>query len=668
MRAGLPLTTEAIALRGEIDRTLIGLALTPEELAKAGKDRLFELQKAAMLGNSWGVIDVPAGLQTVKTSPPLDLWTRLPAGVGRKSAQAQRIVLELMRLAIAQAVFPSRTGIQMRHTTIRANMDAYARFTADCPAIGEPGPFWPVVSEAQIAARSSSYVPLLSVLRHYHRMGAIADAPTGLPRVSGAEGPRDRTGEPEHSQAPKIIVPIKPYSDELVCAAGWAAIVMIRVVGPTLLDAVEAASRVRPRVRKLKGKGLVARSFESVTKAQARNPVIAGWDWRGPDGKRLKTIPIDISFKQGRHSEPLTWPPKTYHHALLLLSVLQGAHAFPVALSMGSRDSEMLSMKVGMIKLVSGSGSVGAFHTWKMQPAGGRGTEAPIPSLVVEAIKQQERMARILKRYYKVKNVNLWFSIRHPEQLPVFGHAMDQFFQAVGVSHLVTDGGANIYRFRKTLARIVALALVHAPKILMDVFGHRDEEITIVRYILADPAILSEVQTVVREMVVLIAADAVTNVDRVQGAGAPGFRERVNEYAKRVGESALEPQNLLEFARALTQDGSSWAVISAGVICTNFTEGGLCNKGQGRANPHYCSPKCDNQLDVARAQRDVAGAVVQAIESIDYMLSLAKEAIADGDSMMVAQFQGQIRSLLGRWQEVDKHFSNNKLLKSILVS
>ena len=71
--------------------------------------------------------------------------------------------------------------------------------------------------------------------------------------------------------------------------------------------------------------------------------------------------------------------------------------------------------------------------------------------------------------------------------------------------------------------------------------GHRDEEITIVKYILADPAFLAEVQTVVREMVILIAADAVTNVDHVQGAGAPGFHERVSEYAKRAGESALEP-------------------------------------------------------------------------------------------------------------------------------
>jgi hypothetical protein len=37
----------------------------------------------------------------------------------------------------------------------------------------------------------------------------------------------------------------------------------------------------------------------------------------------------------------------------------------------------------------------------------------------------------------------------------------------------------------------------------MDVFGHRDEQMTIMRYILSDPGILSEVQQVVREMLIL---------------------------------------------------------------------------------------------------------------------------------------------------------------------
>ncbi|WP_251265304.1 hypothetical protein, partial [Enterobacter hormaechei] len=52
---------------------------------------------------------------------------------------------------------------------------------------------------------------------------------------------RDRTGEPEHTIPVSIAKPHQPYSDEFVSEAGSMALVMIEVVGPTLLDAVEAA-------------------------------------------------------------------------------------------------------------------------------------------------------------------------------------------------------------------------------------------------------------------------------------------------------------------------------------------------------------------------------------------------------------------------------------------
>jgi hypothetical protein len=53
-------------------------------------------------------------------------------------------------------------------------------------------------------------------------------------------------------------------------------------------------------------------------------------------------------------------------------------------------------------------------------------------------------------------------------------------------------------------------------------------------------------------------------------------------FARRLGKSALDPQNIREFARAMTAEGSSWAVVAPGIVCTNFTDGGLCNKGMVR--------------------------------------------------------------------------------------
>jgi hypothetical protein len=101
--------------------------------------------------------------------------------------------------------------------------------------------------------------------------------------------------------------------------------------------------------------------------------------------------------------------------------------------------------------------------------------------------------------------------------VPSLAHVFNSFVEILGLERWLTDGGMNPHRFRKTLARIVALALVHAPKILMDVFGHRDEQMTIMRYILSDPGILSEVQQVVREMLILKGVEAINKADEVQG-------------------------------------------------------------------------------------------------------------------------------------------------------
>ncbi|PTA81239.1 MULTISPECIES: hypothetical protein [unclassified Stenotrophomonas] len=241
-----------------------------------------------------------------------------------------------------------------------------------------------------------------------------------------------------------------------------------------------------------------------------------------------------------------------------------------------------------------------------------------------------------------------------------------QFVRSLGLQNQLGVGGMNPHRFRKTLARIVALALVHAPKILMDVFGHRDEQMTIMRYILSDPKILSEVQQVVREMVILKGVEAIEKSAQLQGAGAEKLKRSVEQYAQLLGNSALEPQNMLEFARAMTAEGSSWAIIAPGIVCTSFTSGGLCNKGHGQANPHYCHPKCSNQLTFPEEAEDLSGSVARAISTINYNLELLQQAVQSEESMLIAQFQGQIRSLLGRWKEVDRYFAQSQLLKQMI--
>ncbi len=59
----------------------------------------------------------------------------------------------------------------------------------------------------------------------------------------------------------------------------------------------------------------------------------------------------------------------------------------------------------------------------------------------------------------------------------------------------------------------------------------------------------------------------------------------------------------------------------------------------------------------------VASAVTRAIETLDYMLEKLRSADENGEDMLMAQFSGQIKALLGRWRDVDRHFSEHPVLK-----
>lgn len=643
------------------------LSVTPDSIRLAGKQQIQQLQAAALLGDRWGYIAVPPELQHARKKPPVDLRKLLCTSISVPSQELDTWLLETTRLAVCMALLPGVTGVYYKHTTIHSQICAVCRFVRDGSHIDGPHGFWSrYVIEEVAKSRGAVMLSICSVINHYYAMGALADGLALREKPQGSDGPRDRTGEPEHSQAPRSPNPIQPYSDELISAAGRAAIVMIRRVGPVLIEAVDAALRVPIPPPRIGPSGEVDRSSLSRRKALARDPIIASWDWLDSDGKPVVDIGLEFKIKQGRSRVKASWPPRTLNHAMRMISILQGAHFFPVALSVGTRAGEMISMEVGLLKDESCDQGVLDFRSWKMEQPGGVVREAPVPKLAIEAIKQQERLASMLKEHHGVSSNNLWVSLKDPANPPMIGFMLMNFLETLSLDHLLGSGGANQHRFRKTLARIVALAIVHAPKVLMDVFGHRDEEITVVRYILSDPSIVPEIQIAVQELVILSGVEAITNSETMQGAGAPKLRERVAQYAQRLGKSALEPQNALEFARALTQEGTSWAIIAPGVLCMNFKEGGLCNKGQGRANPHYCDPRCENQLNVANDVEEFKAVVVRSIETVEYSLQMALSASEQGDNMAFAQFVGQIRSLLGRWKEVDEYFEDSGALRELL--
>jgi integrase len=658
-------------------KVLTDFEVTHAKLAVASKEQLLDLQCRLLMGNTWGKWQVDpkhvSGRRVRDSECTYEVRSAIPAELDPSSEIASAVWCELLRVAIAGRLWPGPKGRRTAFSTTHTNIRMLGLLTRRI-ALRDGEGFWSRATREEVGEWLGTTGPhYADLLGRLFDRGAIKDAPAGRTKPLGNAGPRDRTGEPEHHSHIDEQAQWQPFPDAFSAAAGRCAIKMIELVGQTLLDALEAAADVKyPTVVLDKRTSRVGKKLKyrtaAANRAAARNPVIANWDWRTANDAPLRTLPFEAEFHGKGRSGGISWPPRTYAQAMCVLSVLQTSHVWIASLSVGGRHGEIAALREGCVRREASVTPTARIHTWKLDGIPGRKHEAPLPNIVVTALRQQERLARLVKRLGGVDGDHLWtkFADGIGEPASDFRSSLHTFVATFKLQPLLDGTSPHMHRFRKTLVRMVALALVHAPKILMDILGHRDEQMTVMRYILSDPGLLHEIQETVQELVVLKGVEAIHRRDELQGKAADVLRDRVAVYAKRLGTKALEPQNVLEFARAMTEGGTGWAVIAPGILCTGFKTGGLCNKGQSDANPEYCHPGCHNQLvmpDFLEDGHKVASAVTHAMQTLDYMLSKLQEAENTGEELLVAQFAGQVKALLGRWHEVDLHYASHPVVR-----
>lgn len=651
---------------------LVTTGIRPEGLCEASRSQLLSLQAQLLMGNQWGAWEVepsligPAGVLPSRRTYRLE--SMLPVGMDPCSESAERVWCETLRVAIALRLWPGEKGRRYKYPTIHLVIRRLAIVTRHIASIDSSG-FWSrITRDEAVRLFGAGVVRQTGCLTHLCRLGAIPDCLRPRKRPKGVEPARDRTGEPEIYSPTESYESYQPFSDAFVAEAGWNAIHMIQLVGPALLDALDEAARAWEA--RVSNDVDPDRSYSAEQRAKTLDPIVENWRWLSSDGDDLRSIPMQATFRAtgvGNYD----WPPRTHHQAWSMLPVLQGAHLWCIALVTAGRHLEIQSLKEGGVQREDTHTPTAVLTTWKLDGPAGRPHEAPLPNLAVLALRQQERLARLVKNDSGVGGDHLWVSTLQYRGQPLlcFRRTLDSFIAAFSLESLLEGRTAHMHRFRKTLVRIVALSLVHAPKILMDILCHRDEQMTVLRYILSDLGTLSDVQETVRELVILKGVEAIEKRDQLQGTAAAAIQSRVASYAKRLGHEAMEPKNLTEFASAMTEGGTNWAVIAPGIICTGFTRGGMCNKSQGGvANPHYCNPACENQLVMPAYEGDgkLAPTVILSLENMDYLLRKLADADTNGEEMLIAQFAGQVRALLGRWREVDKHVVGHPMLVKYL--
>lgn len=679
---------ESVVLDSE-RATLLALTtsgLSPELLRLAGDSDLLALQAELFLGSEWGVIDIPPNLladhRLPRSKHTFDLAKALPEGTEEGSDQAREIWRELLRFAIARRSFPLRArgcGGRPWFSTILVEVRSIAIATRLIADRSGPG-FWSRISaEEFVRVTCKAGETYVNTLRKLAEAGAISDAPTGRKKVVGSGPARHRTGEAETKQRVRLDFQYLPLPDAFTSAAGARALYMTEQVGPTLLDLLEECLTfpVRTTCKRAASKGVIRELSENMkhkVKASTLDPIVESWVWRDAEGEPLSELKYDVALRPYMGAS-FSWPPRTFSQAESTLQLLQSSHLFLVSLSDGGRHGEILSVAEGSVQRTDSCSPTLSSVSRKTDPNGGRVRETPLPSSVSVAIAQQERLARYVKTAYGVEGPHLWVQIGTSRGMAPasFNKALHGFVRDFGLEGLLSGTSLHMHRFRKTLARVCALALVHAPKILMDIFGHRDEQMTILRYILSDPGLLSEIEEVTRELLVLKGVWLVENIDRIEGKGAVRLRRQWERHAELIGSSALEPQNIEDFVRAMFENGSAFAVVAPGVLCTGFTRGGMCNShGEGAPNPEHCDPRCENQVSCPSYDSPDSfveeDAVINALNTAEYLFSQLQSAVCGGEQMISATFEAQIRSLVGRWREVDAYVTSHPLGRRIINS
>jgi integrase len=654
-------------------RTTAAAALTPENIHRMQKDQLLRLQASSGLGGEWGTIVIPASWCTPGTAQA-PAYRRIDVNSLEGSAddlEEGRLALSRYALLLLYCKVAGRgyKQIFLAPDTIRGSLVLFKTLLQKALR-SEPvhaGPLLARLSSNDVLAMPRAPV-LLGELRRVQRFvaqGLWADAPTTA-----------ELGEIEDSIAETVerarIVKktkggtFKPLPDDFVAEAGWRLIWVIEHLGPSIVECGRELIRIRRSVDRSEDASaqVVAARLQKLS-----TEFLSSYRWLAPNGKEISEIPFDVQITRsfGEGSAEFEWPPRMYVDFLRLLWVLQDAHMFVFLLSTGGRISETLSLEPNCVVSVEPDKETVQGRTYKLVfSSAGEKREWPLPTLALEAIQQQVKLSEVITALGEMKKTrarqpaadSIWVSGNGAQWRELPTKRLTKTIRAIGIVDMLGAKWLNSHRFRKTLARIVALALVGAPKILMDLFGHKSIEMTL-HYMTTDPQLRAEIKEVARAQTIMFAENAIHEAEKNGGGGGSRLRAALRKERARLGRDFGE-DDIRQLAETLTDNGTTWMLVRPGVICTKSVgQAGPCNRSLGRPEPSRCRSKCDHRLEEAALRDDVDRSLE---EDVGYLA----DALRQDDEIQAEMWRGQVLTHLPRFEDLRVKWSTHPVVANLL--
>lgn len=596
-----------------------------------------------------------------------------PAGIGRKAkgkpldpstiaALSYGALPRILAMGLAR-----RLGALSNHGAADgAGLFAYVR-AEDFDSIG-----------SNVRARLETEVKRLHVLSERGLWSDVVVLDELRTRTTGVAGEVEPP-EPEGTTDSHL-----PLPDEYVAEMGRHCSWLIKQLAPAVLTVAE-------KVRTLwLATDDPTRTPSAV--AQHRDDAIAlllaDAKWFDCEGRPIKA-PIFDHDSVGTHANH--WPPTRFSDFIYLLKLVQMAHLFVVGLSMAARKSELTTLLRKCVEYSKNGMPYATGRTWKLiERHDGEVRDWVLPDFAMHSVEQQLRLVKLVdgigprvpRRNNHVSEApdHLWaeIGIGNADNTKPLVHtpgALRWFAAALGMDAEPGGQGLRVHRFRKTIARLAALAMTQAPKVLKDVFGHKSIEMTLY-YILADKDLQADIERVSRELRVMKAKEAVEAIvaaedhieERLGGFGGPAaamVSKAVDVHRARLHKRGEEwgAETARELAEILTLRGKAWQMVRPGIFCTKFpgTESGPCNKSKGAPEPARCQTHCTHRLEEPFLRADVEASLR---ESVDAYF----EARHKGNELVQAFWAGQVKVHLGRFEDIAAKWSTNPTVLEVLVA
>jgi len=365
-----------------------------------------------------------------------------------------------------------------------------------------------------------------------------------------------------------------------------------------------------------------------------------------------------------------------------LMNLLQLAHIFVAGMSLAPRAGELVTLQRDCVRRSRQKLQKARGRTYKLvERSGGKVREWVLPEIADKAIKQQARLVALAEQIGTKTSTlgrvtpgkHLWGQLgvapqsKATERLLDFTRALCAYAEALDLDLYPGGQRLRFHRFRKTVARLVGLAIAEAPRVLMQVFGHASVE-SVLYYMLADRAFQLEVEQVVRALRVAKAAQAVEEMVKAEedllskpphggwaGPAAAKLHESTRKFRRSLHESGESwgAESAGQLAEILTLQGRHWQLVREGVLCTKLPgESGTCNKSKGRPEPSKCGSTCLHRLEEPLLRADTDSAIRSCVDELE-------RVEARDDTFMAGFWAGQIRAAVVRFEDLEAKWSEH---------